>query len=104
MDRDSRTGINQLLGMLPGYVVLRKNTKTQKHSKGIVMKWIKVEDRLPGVDVNVIALTSNGKVMVTSMYIPKDCRGKVLGKAAWHGSSTVTASITHWMYIELPKE
>jgi hypothetical protein len=45
-----------------------------------------------------------GKVMVTSMYIPKDCRGKVLGEAEWHGSSTVTASITHWMYIELPKE
>ena len=51
------------------------------------MKWIKVEDRLPEVDVNVIALTSKGKVMVTSMYIPKDCRGKVLGKAEWHGSS-----------------
>lgn len=45
------------------------------------MKWIKVDDRLPEVDVNVIALTSKGKVMVTSMYIPKDCRGKVLGKA-----------------------
>ena len=68
------------------------------------MKWIKVEDRLPEVDVNVIALTSRGKVMVTSMYIPKDYRGKVLGEAEWHGSSTVTASITHWMYIELPKE
>mgnify|MGYP002561219836 FL=1 len=68
------------------------------------MKWIKVEDRLPEVDVNVIALTSKGEVMVTSMYIPKDCRGKVLGKSKWHGSSTVAASITHWMYIELPKE
>ena len=32
------------------------------------MKWIKVEDRLPEVDVTVIALTSKGKVMVTSMY------------------------------------
>ena len=51
------------------------------------MKWIKVEDRLPEVDVNVIALTSKGKVMVTSMYIPKDCRGKILGKAEWHGKA-----------------
>lgn len=68
------------------------------------MEWIKVEDRLPEVDVNVIALTSRGKVMVTSMYIPKDCKGKVLGKAEWHGSSTVTKSITYWSYIELPKE
>lgn len=66
--------------------------------------WIKAENRLPDVDVNVIALTSRGKVMVTSMYIPKDCRGEVLGKAEWHGSSTVTASITHWMPIVLPKE
>ena len=68
------------------------------------MKWIKVEDRLPEVDVNVIALTSRGKVMVTSTYVPKDCRGNVLGKAEWHGSSTVAASITHWSYIDLPKE
>lgn len=30
-------------------------------------------------------------------------KGKILGKAEWHVSSTVTASITHWMYIELPK-
>ena len=35
------------------------------------MKWIKVEDRLPEVDVNVIALTSRGKVMVTSMIYDK---------------------------------
>ena len=68
------------------------------------MKWIKVEDRLPEVDVNVIALTSRGQVMVTSMYVPKDCRGNVLGKAERHGTGTVAASITHWSYIELPKE
>ena len=35
------------------------------------MKWIKVEDRLPEVDVNVIALTSRGKVMVTSIVCTK---------------------------------
>ena len=71
---------------------------------GKSMNWIKVEDRLPEVDVNVLALTSKGKFIITSMYIPKDCKGKVLGEAEWHGSSTVTASITHWMYIELPIE
>lgn len=66
--------------------------------------WIKVSDRLPDVDVNVIVLTSRNKVMVTSMYIPKDCRGKVLGAAEWRGSHTVSASITHWMPIVLPQE
>ena len=30
------------------------------------MKWIKVEDRLPEVDVNVIALTSKGNVITST--------------------------------------
>lgn len=66
--------------------------------------WIKVEDRLPMVDEYVLCATKGGKYMINSMYIPKDCYGKVLGLKEWHGSSNVRASITHWQEIVPPKE
>ena len=59
------------------------------------MKWIKVDDRLPEVDVNVIALTSKGKVMVTSMYIPKDCRGKQRIGDGYFINDTITEPYGH---------
>ena len=67
-------------------------------------EWIKVEDRLPKVDEYVLCVTKGGKYMINSMYIPKDCYGKVLGSKEWHGSSSVRGSITHWLPIVPPKE
>ena len=64
--------------------------------------WINVNDVLPDVDIKCLCATSNGKIMVSSMYIPKDCYGKILGDKKWHGSSSTTSSITHWMYVVLP--
>lgn len=66
--------------------------------------WIKVEDRLPEVGEYVLCATKGGKYMITSMYIPKDCKGKVLGPKEWRGSSSVRDSITYWMPIVPPKE
>lgn len=64
--------------------------------------WINVNNALPDVDVKCLCVTKNGKIMVSSMYIPKDIYGKVLGDKEWHGSSSTTSSITHWMYVVLP--
>ncbi len=64
--------------------------------------WINVNDALPDVDVKCLCATTNGKIMVSSMYIPKDCYGKILGDKKWHGSGSTTSSITHWMYVVLP--
>ena len=69
-----------------------------------IAQWIKVEDRLPEVDEYVLCATKRGKYIVNSMYIPKDCYGKVLGSKEWRGSSSVKDSITHWMPIVPPKE
>lgn len=66
--------------------------------------WIKVEDRLPEIGENVLCATKGGKYMINSMYIPKDCKGNVLGPKEWRGSSSVKDSITHWMPIVPPKE
>lgn len=66
--------------------------------------WIKVEDRLPEVDEYVLCATKKGNYMINSMYIPKDCKGKVLGPKEWRGSSNVRDSITHWMPIVLPNK
>lgn len=69
-----------------------------------IAQWIKVEDRLPEADEYVLCATKGGKYMINSMYIPKDCYGKVLEPKEWHGSSSVRGSITHWMPIVPPKE
>lgn len=69
-----------------------------------IAQWIKVEDRLPEINEYVLCATKGGKYMINSMYIPKDCYGKVLGLKEWRGSSKVAESITHWMPIVPPKE
>ena len=69
-----------------------------------IAQWIKVEDRLPEIDEYVLCATKGGKYMINSMYIPKDCYGKVLGIKEWRGSSSVKDSITYWMPIVPPKE
>jgi hypothetical protein len=66
--------------------------------------WISVEDRLPQVDEYVLICTSNNKVAISTMYIPKDMYGNVLGSKEWKGSGTMTRSITHWQPIVLPKK
>lgn len=65
--------------------------------------WISVNDRLPEVDTMVFICTHNNKCGISSMYIPSDCYGKVLGEKEWRGSSAMRTSITHWMPIVLPK-
>jgi hypothetical protein len=69
-----------------------------------IAQWFKIEDRLPEVDEYVLCATKGGKYMINSMYIPKDCKGKVLGPKEWRGSSSAKDSITHWMPIVPPKE
>ena len=66
--------------------------------------WISVKDDLPNIGDNVIVCTTNGKICVTSMYIPKDQYGNILGDKEWRGSSMMANSITHWQKIVLPKE
>lgn len=66
--------------------------------------WISVKDRLPEVDVMVLVCTSNNKCGISSMYIPKDCHGKVLGEKEWRGCSAMRNAITHWQEIILPKK
>lgn len=66
--------------------------------------WISVKDSLPEVDTMVLIYTTNNKCGISSMYIPKDCYGKVLGEKEWHGSSAMRKAITHWQPIVLPKK
>lgn len=66
--------------------------------------WISVKDRLPEVDTMVLVCTHNGKCAISSMYIPQDCYGKVLGDKEWSGSNAMRTAITHWQHIVLPKK
>lgn len=66
--------------------------------------WIDVKDELPDVDTMVLVCTSNEKFGISSMYIPKDCYGNVLGDKEWRGSGAMKNSITHWQPIVLPKK
>ena len=65
--------------------------------------WISVEDRLPEVDTMVLICTYNNKCGISSMYIPKDCYGNVLGEKEWRGCGAMKNAITHWQPIILPK-
>jgi hypothetical protein len=64
--------------------------------------WINVKDELPDVDTMVLVYTSNEKCGISSMYIPKDCYGKVLGNKEWCGSKAMRNAITHWQPIVSP--
>lgn len=64
--------------------------------------WISVKDRLPEADTMVLICTTNNKCGILSMYIPKDCHGKVLGEKEWRGSGAMKNAITHWQPIVLP--
>lgn len=64
--------------------------------------WINVKDGLPDVDTIVLVYTSNEKCGISSMYIPKDCYGNVLGEKEWRGCSAMKNAITHWQAIVSP--
>jgi hypothetical protein len=66
--------------------------------------WISVKDELPEVDTLVLVCTSNGKFGISSMWIPEDCYGNVLGDKKWRGSNAMRTAITHWQRIVLPKD
>ena len=66
--------------------------------------WISVKYRLPDIDTMVLICTTNNKCGISSMYIPKDCYGKVLGDKEWRGSAAMKTAITHWQPIVLPKK
>lgn len=62
-------------------------------------RWIPVEEELPEVNIKVMAVTNNGKCVITSMYIPKDCKGNILGEREWRGSYSFKQSVSAWMPI-----
>lgn len=67
--------------------------------------WHDVKDELPDINIPVLVLTYSGNVVTTSMYIPKDVNGNILGDKEWRGNSRFKRSITHWMEIpQLPKK
>ena len=61
--------------------------------------WISVEEELPYADKPCFVITKNNKCSVSSMYIPKDCHGNVLGEKEWKGSLSFKESIVSWMPI-----
>ena len=67
--------------------------------------WHDVKEELPNVNVPVLVLTHSGNVVTTSMYIPRDVNGNILGDKEWKGNHAFKRSITHWMEIpKLPKK
>lgn len=66
--------------------------------------WIKVTDELPQVDVDVLVLTKNNVCVVSKMYTPKDCHGRVLGDKMWKGSSSFNRSVVAWTPIPSTEE
>lgn len=67
--------------------------------------WHDVKEELPNINIPVLVLTYSGKVVTTSMYIPRDVNGNILGDKEWKGSHAFKRSITHWMEIpQLPNK
>ena len=67
--------------------------------------WHDVKEELPNINIPVLVLTHSGNVVTTSMYIPRDINGNILGDKEWKGSHAFKRSITHWMEIpQLPEK
>ena len=67
--------------------------------------WHDVKEELPDINIPVLVLTHSGNVVTTSMYIPRDVNGNILGDKEWKGNHAFKRSITHWMEIpQLPKK
>lgn len=65
-----------------------------------VQRWIPVTEDLPDVGIKVLVKTRNNNVVITSMYIPRDILGNVLGEKEWRGSSSFKHSVIEWRPIE----
>ena len=64
-----------------------------------------VKEELPNINIPVLVLTHSGNVVTTSMYIPRDVNGNILGDKEWKGNHAFKRSITHWMEIpQLPEK
>lgn len=67
--------------------------------------WHDVKEELPNINIPVLVLTHSGNVVTTSMYIPRDVNGNILGDKEWKGNHAFKRSITHWMEIpQIPKK
>lgn len=75
------------------------NELIEEINGGEYSSWISIEKRLPPVGTKVLVKTKNGNCLVSSMYIPTDCKGTVLGEKQWKGSGTLKDSIVMWMPI-----
>ena len=60
--------------------------------------WTSVEEGLPEVNISVFIITKNGNIAISKMYIPKDCKGNILGGKQWKGSASFKDSVIAWMY------
>ena len=70
-----------------------------------VNPWHDVKEELPNINIPVLVLTHSGNAVTTSMYIPRDVNGNILGDKEWKGNHAFKRSITHWMEIpQLPSE
>lgn len=49
--------------------------------------WHDVKEELPDINIPVLVLTHSGNVVTTSMYIPRDVNGNILGDKEWKGKS-----------------
>ncbi|MFC2487129.1 MAG: DUF551 domain-containing protein [Alloprevotella sp.] len=75
--------------------------KAGLYEGAIATPWHDVKEELPDINIPVLVLTHSGNVVTTSMYIPRDANGNVLGDKEWKGNYAFKRSITHWM--EIPK-
>lgn len=66
---------------------------------GEYSSWISVGKRLPPVGTKVLVKTKNDNYLVSSMYVPTDCKGTVLGEKQWKGSGTLKDCIVKWRPI-----
>ena len=62
--------------------------------------WRKVSEELPPIDTQVLVKTSNGKFSISTMYVPRDCNGNILGDIEWKGSFSFKCSIIEWKPID----
>lgn len=75
------------------------NELIEEINGGEYSSWISVEKRLPPVGTKVLVKTKNGNCLVSSMYVPTDCKGTVLGEKQWKGSGALKDSIVKWRPI-----
>ena len=66
------------------------------------MKWIKVEDKLPKIGERVLVCCKYGDELFPRIA----ARGySIMGGTKWYEDDGFDLdTVTHWMYIKLPKE